>query len=67
MANISVVGRIASDDIELKISANNRPYLRFDLAERTGKGLTQERSIIRSLPLGLLPHSAPKEACAAAR
>lgn len=38
MANISVVGRIASDDIELKISANNRPYLRFDLAERTGKG-----------------------------
>ena len=27
-----------SDDIELKISANNRPYLRFDLAERTGKG-----------------------------
>lgn len=24
--------------IELKISANNRPYLRFDLAERTGKG-----------------------------
>ena len=38
MANISVVGRIVSDDIELKISANNRPYLRFDLAERTGKG-----------------------------
>ena len=38
MANISVVGRIASDDIELKVSANNRPYLRFDLAERTGKG-----------------------------
>lgn len=38
MANISVIGRIASDDIELKISANNRPYLRFDLAERTGKG-----------------------------
>lgn len=36
MANISVVGRIVSDDIELKISANNRPYLRFDLAERTG-------------------------------
>ena len=27
MANISVVGRIVSDDIELKISANNRPYL----------------------------------------
>ena len=38
MANISVVGRIVSDDIELKVSANNRPYLRFDLAERTGKG-----------------------------
>lgn len=38
MANISVVGRIVSDDIELKISANNKPYLRFDLAERTGKG-----------------------------
>ncbi|MGN1030062.1 MAG: single-stranded DNA-binding protein [Butyricicoccaceae bacterium] len=38
MANISVVGRIVSDDIELKISANKRPYLRFDLAERTGKG-----------------------------
>ena len=38
MANISVVGRIVSDDIELKISANNRPYLRFDLAERAGKG-----------------------------
>ena len=38
MANISVVGRIVSDDIELKISTNNRPYLRFDLAERTGKG-----------------------------
>lgn len=38
MANISVVGRIVSDDIELKISANNRPYLWFDLAERTGKG-----------------------------
>ena len=38
MANISVVGRIASDDIELKVSANNRPYLRFDLAEHTGKG-----------------------------
>ena len=33
MANISVVGRIVSDDIELKVSANNRPYLRFDLAE----------------------------------
>lgn len=31
------------------------------------RGLTQERSIIRSLPLGLLPHSSPKEACAAAR
>ena len=38
MANISVVGRIVSDDIELKISANNKPYLRFDLSERTGKG-----------------------------
>ena len=38
MANISVVGRIVSDDIELKVSANNRPYLRFDLAERIGKG-----------------------------
>ena len=67
MANISVVGRIVSDDIELKISANNRPYLRFDLAERTGKGAYARTSIIRSLPLGLLPHSSPKEACAAAR
>lgn len=68
MANISVVGRIVSDDIELKISANNRPYLRFDLAERTGKGAyARNASIIRSLPLGLLPHSSPKEACAAAR
>ena len=38
MANISVVGHVVSDDIELKVSANNRPYLRFDLAERTGKG-----------------------------
>lgn len=38
MANISVVGRIVSDDIELKSSVSNRPYLRFDLAEHTGKG-----------------------------
>lgn len=38
MANISVVGCIVSDDIELKSSVNNRPYLRFDLAEHTGKG-----------------------------
>ena len=67
MANISVVGRIVSDDIELKISANNRPYLRFDLAERTGKGAYARTQYYRSLPLGLLPHSSPKEACAAAR
>ena len=36
MANISVVGRIVSDDIELKISAKDRPYLRIGRAERTG-------------------------------
>lgn len=46
MANISVVGRIVSDDIELKISANNRPYLRFDLAERTGKGGLRKNAVL---------------------
>lgn len=67
MANISVVGRIVSDDIELKISANNRPIYGSTLRSVPVRGLTQERSIIRSLPLGLLPHSSPKEACAAVR
>ena len=67
MANISVVGRIVSDDIELKVSANNRPYLRFDLAERTGKGAYEERSIIRSLLLALSPLNLQKENCTVVR
>ena len=62
MANISVVGRIVSDDIELKISANNRPYLRFDLAERTGKG-----AYARSLLLALSPLNLQKENCTVVR
>ena len=41
MANISVVGRIVSDDIELKISANNRPYL-IDRGAYDTYGITKE-------------------------
>ena len=67
MANISVVGRIVSDDIELKVSANNRPYLRFDLAERTGKGAYARTQYYQVVALALSPLNLQKENCTVVR
>ena len=35
MAQIFVIGRVVAD-LELKVSANKNPYVRFDVAERIG-------------------------------
>jgi single-stranded DNA-binding protein len=37
MADLFVVGRVTAD-FELKTSANQNPYIRFDLAEHIGRG-----------------------------
>ena len=60
MANISVVGRIVSDDIELKI-------IGLILRSVPVRELTQERSIIRSLLLALSPLNLQKENCIVVR
>lgn len=44
MAQACVIGHVVSE-LELKVSANNNPYIRFSLAERIGYGLGEKARI----------------------